>query len=228
MKRSQITKIILIIMLLSLTACNNSFVPEIIEPDSTPPINYQTSLQVKELSLIENFTERVSGDITHIVLHFISNVVANRENPYIIEDIHQILMTYDASVHYIIDRDGTIYRSVPEYLSARHAGPGNLEDFPQYENYLNQNSIGIEILAIGTQEEMAQFLTSAEYRSLNPSLIGFTDKQYAAVNKLINDILNRHQAIKPNRRHIIGHDEYAPGKTDPGSLFDWYRLDFMK
>ena len=225
-------KVILIIMLLILTGCNTPTTEDLSPPVTTksppPPINYQTSLAVKELSLIENSSERVSGDITHIVIHFISNVIANRSNPYLIDDIYQILSDYGASSHYIIDRDGTIYRSVPENLSARHAGPGSLEDFPEYDGYLNQNSIGIEILGIGTQKEMEQFLTASEYKSLNKNLIGFTNQQYEAVNKLINDILNRHQAIKPDRKHIIGHDEYGPGKTDPGSLFDWQRLDFMR
>lgn len=167
------------------------------------------------------------GETTHIVIHFISNVIANRENPYIIEDILQIFETYGVNAHYLIDRDGTIHSVVPEHHLAFHAGRGSLADFPDYENNLNQHSIGIELLGIGTQEEMSQFLTAAEYNALDPSLIGFTDAQYEALNWLLNDILARHPHIKPNRRHIIGHSEYAPDKPDPGILFEWDRLDFM-
>ena len=170
--------------------------------------------------------ERQSEEITHVVIHFISNVIANRENPYIIEDILRIFQDYGVNAHYLIDRDGTIHSVVPENRVAFHAGPGSLVDFPEYES-LNRHSIGIELLGIGTQEEMSQFLTAAEYNALDPSLIGFTDAQYEALNWLLNEILARHPTIKPSRTHIIGHSEWAPDKPDPGELFEWERLDFM-
>jgi len=171
--------------------------------------------------------ERQSEELTHIVIHFISNVIANRENPYIIEDILRIFQDYGVSAHYLIDRDGVIHPLVPENRVAFHAGPGSLADFPDYEDNLNLHSIGIELLGIGTQEEMSQFLTAAEYNALDPSLIGFTDAQYESLNRLLSDILARHPSIKSNRTHIIGHSEYAPDKPDPGVLFEWERLDFM-
>ena len=167
------------------------------------------------------------GELTHIVIHFISNVIENPLNPFIIEDIHRIFRDYGVSAHYLIDRDGTIHPVVPENHVAFHAGAGSLADFPDYENNLNQHSIGIELLGIGTQEEMSQFITAAEYNALDPALIGFTDAQYDALNWLLNDILARHPMIQPNRTHIIGHSEYAPDKPDPGVLLDWERLDFM-
>jgi N-acetyl-anhydromuramyl-L-alanine amidase AmpD len=37
--------------------------------------------------------------------------------------------------------------------------------------------------------------------------------------------LRRHPEVAPARTHIIGHDEYAPGrKTDPGELFDYTQI----
>lgn len=167
------------------------------------------------------------GEITHVVLHFISNVIANRTDPYNIEDIHRIFLDYGVSAHYIIDRDGTIHLAVPEYRAAFHAGAGYLESFPEYENNLNQHSIGIELLAIGSQADMALYLTADEYHAFDPALIGFTDAQYYALNRLLNDILARHPRIQPNRTHIIGHNEYTPSKNDPGELFEWERLNFM-
>jgi len=167
------------------------------------------------------------GEITHVVIHFISNVIANRENPYILEDILGIFQDYGVNAHYLIDRDGTIHSIVPENQIAFHAGSGSLEGFPEYEDNLNEHSIGIELFGIGTQEEMSQFLTADEYNALDPSLIGFTDAQYDALNRLLQDILAWHPGIQPNRAHIIGHSEYAPDKPDPGVLFDWGRLDFM-
>ena len=67
--------------------------------------------------------------------------------------------------------------------------------------------------------------TKELYARLRPSDIGYTDKQYESLRSLLKLITNRHPQIKMDRKHIIGHDEYAPGrKTDPGSLFDWTRI----
>jgi len=196
--------------------------------DSTPyPVEpYETPIIKTDVFADLASSER-HGEVTHVVLHFMSNVIENRINPYILTDIERIFRSYGVSAHYIIDRDGTIYLAVPESRTAFHAGAGTLADFPEYENNLNQHSIGIELLGIGTQEEMTLYLTTSEYDALDPALIGFTDEQYDALNWLLHDILDRHPAIKPNRAHIIGHSEYAPGKIDPGALFEWERLDFM-
>ena len=52
---------------------------------------------------------------------------------------------------------------------------------------------------------------------------GFTEAQYDALIPLVKDICSRN-GIEADREHIIGHQEYSPAKTDPGSLFDWERL----
>jgi N-acetylmuramoyl-L-alanine amidase len=155
-----------------------------------------------------------------------SNVIANPENPHVIEDAFQTLASNGVSAHYIIGRDGTIYFCVPENRVAYHAGKGALKDYPNYKDNLNQHSIGIETLAIGSNAEMATFgITSEMYSALDSAHIGFTQAQYESLNRLINDILSRNPSIQPDRKHIIGHDEYAPGrKHDPGALFDWSRL----
>jgi len=205
---------------------DNGFDDSLIDDDLPLP-EPQEKPAIKTDAFAELASGERGGEITHIVLHFISNVIANPMNPYIMEDIEAIFQTYGVSAHYIIDRDGTIHLAVPENRVAFHAGAGALADFPEYENNLNQYSIGIELLGIGTQEEMSQFLSAAEYNALDPSLIGFTDAQYMSLNWLLNDILARHPTIQPNRTHIIGHSEYAPDNPDPGALFEWERLDFM-
>ena len=217
--------ILFVVLVFTLTACNSGASPEEYEgPIEADEYDDNSSDDV----LIEDQCpfER-QGETTHIVIHFISNVIENRTDPFIIADILRIFQDYGVSAHYLIDRDGTIHPVVPENHVAFHAGQGYLAGFPEYEDNLNQHSIGIELLGIGTQEEMSQFLTAAEYNALDPSLIGFTDPQYAALNRLINEILARHPGIQPNRAHIIGHSEYTPDKPDPGELFEWERLDFM-
>ncbi|MCL2367498.1 MAG: N-acetylmuramoyl-L-alanine amidase [Oscillospiraceae bacterium] len=219
--------LLLAVFMLTLVACNSGVSPADYEEYIPLTSDYDYD-SLDDVPIDDPCPYERQGELTHVVIHFISNVIANPTNPYSMDEILGILETYGLSVHYIIDRVGTIHFLVPENHVAFHAGAGYLEGFPDYENNLNQHSIGIELLGIGTQEEMAQFLTAAEYNALDPSLIGFTDAQYEALNVLLNDILARNPGIQPNRTHIIGHSEYAPDKPDPGALFEWDRLDFMQ
>jgi len=172
----------------------------------------------------ENSRERVT-DTTHIVLHFSSNVLEKPDAPYDVQDIWNIFMEYGVSAHYLIGREGEIYQLVPEDRVAFHAGKGDLTIYPQYKNKLNDYSIGIEIMAIGTKEEMATMMSDTFYNDINEEYIGYTDAQYDSLNLLIGDILKRNPSIKRDREHIIGHDEYAPDrKADPGSLFNWSEI----
>lgn len=134
-------------------------------------------------------------------------------------------MEYGVSAHYIIGRKGEIYRLVPENRVAFHAGKGNLEKFPKYKNKLNKYSIGIELMAIGTEKEMNSMLSPAVYNSVDSANIGYTNAQYRSLKRLVRGIIKRNSSIKYDRIHIIGHSEYAPGrKTDPGTLFDWSKI----
>ncbi|KKK37494.1 hypothetical protein WQ57_13710 [Mesobacillus campisalis] len=163
---------------------------------------------------------------THIVIHFVSNALENPENPYVFEDIKNMFIDYEISSHYLITREGKIHQLVPESLAAFHAGSaGSLPHFPEYKNKLNDYSIGIELMGIGTESEMNMMVPPEIYHSLSPEHIGYTEEQYQALKTLTDDILSRNTQIKKDRSHIIGHSEYAPErKTDPGSLFNWSRL----
>jgi N-acetyl-anhydromuramyl-L-alanine amidase AmpD len=175
---------------------------------------------------------RGSWAVTHVVLHFMSNVAQNLHDPYNIEQIRRIFVDYKLSSHYIIARNGLVVKLVEEDRVAWHAGRGSLDGFPDYRNRLNNYSIGIEFLAIGSRQEMApKYISRSAYDRLDLDLIGYTEDQYTAVNELLAEIHTRHPGVKRDRRHIIGHDEYAgpeqrpdDPKVDPGSLFDWSRI----
>ena len=175
---------------------------------------------------------RGDRDVTHVVLHFMSNVAQNQRDPYDIEQVRRIFVDYKLSSHYLVARDGLVVKLVEENRIAWHAGRGFLDEFTGYHNKLNNYSIGIEFLAIGSRYEMApKYLSHSAYDRLDPSLIGYTEEQYRAVNELLAEIYERHPAVGRDRRHIIGHDEYAgprqrpkDPKVDPGSLFDWSRI----
>ena len=88
---------------------------------------------------------------------------------------------------------------------------------------MNKYSIGIELTAIGSKNDMKQYVSSSYYNSIPKSNIGFTDAQYESLIALLNDVCKR-WSIPINREHIIGHSEYSPLKADPGELFDWERV----
>lgn len=185
------------------------------------------NVEMKDLFLPFKNSKPRTEEITHVMIHFMSNVSNNPHEPYVIKDIYSLLEGYGVSAHYVIDRDGEIYRFVPEERAAFHAGKGHLPYFLHVENKLNDYSIGIELLAIGTREEMLQMLPDLNFDLIDPTLIGYTDEQYDSLNALLGDIFERNPSIRRDRTHVVGHDEYAPGrKTDPGSLFDWSRIEF--
>ena len=175
------------------------------------------------LEPLRKFSWEKKFDTEYVVLHFTSNVVADRENPYDMQAIRRIFEDNELSVHYIIDRDGNAYCYIPENRAAWHAGVGTFGDDEKYTNKMNKYSIGIEIAAIGSKADMAQYLESYEYYALDSSLVGFSDAQYETLKKLVPDICERN-GIPFDREHVIGHEQYNENKTDPGELFDWARL----
>ena len=63
-----------------------------------------------------------------VMVHFISAIMTQRDEPYHLPYIRDIFVQYNTSVHYIIERDGTIHCYVPEDRVAWHAGKGTWND----------------------------------------------------------------------------------------------------
>lgn len=158
-----------------------------------------------------------------VMLHFTSAVMWSKENPFDMDLVRRTFIYYDVSTHYVIDRTGTVYCYVPENRVAWHAGEGTWNNDPKYTNQMNQYAIGIELVGIGSREDMAQYLSDEEYDALNPSWIGYTDAQYESLKKLVLDICGRYD-IPLTREYVLGHQDYSPTKNDPGELFDWSRI----
>ena len=93
----------------------------------------------------------------------------------------------------------------------------------KYTNAMNHYSIGIELVGMGSQNDMSGYMSASEYKALDDSLKGFTDAQYEALKPLLEDICARY-GIPIDRDHIIGHEEYSQKKKDPGELFEWERI----
>lgn len=186
------------------------------------------ALDVQDKLMTNGFQQgRIAGDpIDTVVVHFSSNVVADKKNPHNVDAVIKVFSSYGVSAHYLIDRAGTIYRLVKESDTSYHAGKG---EWHGRTDTLNRFSIGIELLGIGTYDEMAKTLniSKSDYDSIPKEHLGFTEAQYTSLKALLSDIESRNAKILNDRQHIIGHSEYAPGrKFDPGTLFQWSKIGF--
>lgn len=222
---------LLLLALLCLTGCSATEQPadtvaawaeETTQPQPTEPPYYQGAMEHYLGNGLDYSWEQLYPP-EYVMLHFCSAVVNHPDDPYRMEYVRQTFIDADVSIHYIIDRDGTIYCYVPENRTAWHAGVGEWLDDDKYTNKMNMYSIGIELLGIGTAQEMSLYMTKAQYNKLDKSLLGFTDAQYTALKELVEDVCDRHN-IPMDREHIIGHADYNPRKNDPGELFDWSRI----
>lgn len=186
-------------------------------------IPYSPLAQEQFLEPLEDFSWEREFAPEYVMIHFTSAVVLSKDAPYDIDAIRQIFTDGGVSIHYIIDRDGEVYCYIPETRAAWHAGKGTFAEDERLTNAMNKYSVGIELVAIGSKDDMAQYMSGAEYAAIDKSLIGFTDAQYASLSALVKDICERN-GIAFDREHVIGHEEYNPLKSDPGELFDWKRL----
>jgi len=172
-----------------------------------------------ETGLIENVQYIASAntderpaleDIDLVVIHSISlppgeyggpwieklftNQLPADEHPYF-KEIHELKV----SSHVLIRRDGTVQQFVPFHQRAWHAG----QSCYQGREACNDYSIGIELEGTDDSE--------------------FEDVQYQQLAELIKTLDSSYASIDKNR--LTGHSDIAPGrKTDPGSGFDWGRL----
>ncbi|WP_242285078.1 N-acetylmuramoyl-L-alanine amidase [Bacillus cereus group sp. BfR-BA-01394] len=182
---------------------------------------------IQRWTLPEKNSKVRTEPITHVLIHFMSNAVAKPKDPYNVRDAYNSFLDNGLSAHYLIDRNGLVYQLVNENRVAYHAGKGSISNYPEYTNKLNEYSIGIELLGIGTWKEMEIMMSRDTYELISPDNIGYTDVQYKSLKLLLEDIYKRNPNIQNDREHILGHDEYAKDrKTDPGSLFDWSKVGF--
>lgn len=224
-------------LILILSGCRQSSQP----PKTTPPTTEETTIapttQPPRVTVYPGAVEDYLGVLgngydfsweqvappEYVVIHFCSAVVDHPDDPYKMEYVRQTFIDADVSVHYIVERDGTVHCYVPEDRTAWHAGKGQWLDDEKYTNKMNLYSIGIELVGIGSQADMSLYMTKKEYGALDKSLLGFTDAQYISLKALLEDICLRNN-IPMDRQHVIGHEEYNPAKNDPGELFDWSRI----
>jgi len=128
---------------------------------------------------------------------FFSNELNPDEHPYY-QEIHQMKV----SSHILIRRDGQITQFVPFHERAWHAGVSSY----QGRERCNDFSIGIELEGSDTDS--------------------FNNEQYIQLANLIQTLIKTYHSLSQDA--ITGHSDIAPGrKTDPGTGFDWKKLDTL-
>ncbi len=161
-------------------------------------------------------------DIQFIMLHAISDAAINPKNPYELERIATIFREYGVDSHYVIDRKGNIHQFIDDDNIAHHAGLGSWGDNYELRNNMNQYAIGIEIMGIGTKEEMLPVLGVNANNKIRAKDRGYTEEQYRSLNILLNHLIQKYTIAYKN---IITHKDYDhERKWDPGFLFDWNKV----
>ncbi|MDD4199371.1 MAG: N-acetylmuramoyl-L-alanine amidase [Paludibacter sp.] len=124
-----------------------------------------------------------------IIIHSVYN--ASGGDIYDVNLIIKQFARYKVSPHYLIDREGKIYRMVKDKDIAYHAGVSSL---PDGSSGINNRSIGIEII------------TSLDEA---PSAM-----QIDVTVKLVKHLLEKYPV-----KYVLRHSDIAPGrKTDPWNM----------
>lgn len=159
-----------------------------------------------------NFDERPVGmAVCLVVVHAISlppgefggqgivDLFTNQLDPQA-HPYYQEIADMRVSAHFLIRRDGRLIQFVSIAHRAWHAGVSTWDGREQCNDF----SIGIELE--GCDE------------------LPFAAAQYFTMNALLADLSRRCPL-----QAVVGHSDIAPGrKTDPGTGFDWRRLDNLQ
>ena len=135
-----------------------------------------------------------SRKIDTIIIH--TSYDALGADPFSVEGILQIYKSYGVAAHYLISREGKIYRLVSDDNIAYHAGESKVPDGRTGVNFF---SIGIEL--VNTKKDKC------------------TGEQYAALESLV-DYLRSTYKIK----YVLGHSDIAPGRKDDPWGLEWSKI----
>lgn len=121
-----------------------------------------------------------------------------------------------ASAHFVIGRDGRVWRCVPLTHAAWHAGKAE----SPWGTDVNRHSIGIELANWGKVDR--------DFRGPKELIAGqwwetYPEAQLQALEKLL--IRLKMWGYGEAAGNLLGHNEVSPGrKIDPGPAFSWSRF----
>ncbi|MBN2768255.1 MAG: N-acetylmuramoyl-L-alanine amidase [Campylobacterales bacterium] len=108
----------------------------------------------------------------------------------------------NVSSHFLVDRDGTIYRLMPENYMARHTIG------------LNYYAIGIE--NVGGKGDKSEDLTQAQVKA-NAYLVRYLKTKYPDIELLMGH--HEYAKMKKTKYWLEKDDNYFTQKNDPGDIF---------
>jgi len=139
-----------------------------------------------------NWSTRAGASIDAIILHDTGARTAESTLKWFENPGAQV------SSHYVIGRDGTIYRCVQDEAKAWHAGISALWS----EDNLNRVSIGIELTNTGNE-----VYPEAQYQSLVDLTAQLVRRYRISLNRIVG---HRHVCVPQGR------------KQDPNNHFPWF------
>jgi len=149
------------------------------------------ALKIIDKPVNKGFRSKDDRLINSVIIHSAFNKSGGDQ--YNINLLLKQFSRYHVSAHYLIDRQGNIYRLVSEKKVAFHAGKSKL---PDGCTSVNNCSLGIELLTSFTDSP--------------------TDQQINSLLLLVKDIKSRY-----NIKFLLRHSDIAPQrKTDPWNM-DW-------
>lgn len=168
--------------------------PVLAESISTPAVS--PGPQVIDRPMRTGFVRGRTEPVDTIVLHSI--FAEGHIDPYATESIIAVLRRFGVSAHYLIARDGTVYRLVAETDTSYHAGQSRMPE-GDGRTGVNRFSIGIEL--VGGYDDH------------------YTEAQYVSLEWLLRDIKTRHPI-----RTVVAHGEIASERRNDPWNFDWTRM----
>lgn len=171
-------------------------IPEakVVVPEKEAAEEKESSSEIINKLVDFGYQKSTGRNIDTIIIHSSYNSLSG--DAYNVDAIIDIYEQYGVAAHYLIGRDGKIYRLVEDKNIAYHAG---VSQVPDGRKNVNDFSIGIELVNTKTDK--------------------FTDKQYDALNKLVDQIKKENKI-----KYVLGHDQIAPGRKDDPWNFNWNRL----
>jgi len=146
-------------------------------------------LKIEDLKVNYGYRITQNRNVEVIIVHSTYNI--QNDDKYNIDLVLKQFKLYKVSSHYIIDREGIVYRLVDEKNIAFHAGKSRL---PDGRMGVNQLSIGIELINSHTDSP--------------------TELQIQTLMKLVTEIKNRYKI-----KYVLRHSDIAPTrKTDPWNM----------
>ena len=152
------------------------------------------------------YSPRHMASVDGALIHYISAINIQPNDPFDVEAIRKILIDYDFSAHYLIDRDGTVMELVPLPMTAYHAGQSTMNGRSRCNTYM----VGVELVGgAGIEYSPDQIPAVKDLLAMLMAAYGFPIKN-----------IKGHDEVRAewNRIHPL---EKAAVKVDPGPQFPW-------